>query len=134
MRHCAKNAEGVRAAYSRGHGKGAEIVCEQVGGSVFVRSLEALARGGRLVSYGATSGGRVQLDNLMLHARRATIFYSVMDARREFYDVLRLVHARRLQPVVDRVFPLEAAASAEQYMLDRCNFGKIVLAVDPGAG
>jgi NADPH:quinone reductase-like Zn-dependent oxidoreductase len=115
-------------------GKGVEIVCEQVGGSVFERSLEALARGGRLVIYGATSGGRVQLDNVMLQGRRATIFYSVMGARRELYDALQLVRAGRLQPVVDRVFPLAEAAAAQQFMLDRRNFGKIVLAVDPSAG
>ena len=81
-----------------------------------------------------SSGGRVQLDNMLLQGRRATIFYSVMGARRELYDVLRLVEARRLQPVVDRVFPLAEAAAAQQFMLDRRNFGKIVLAVDPGAG
>jgi NADPH:quinone reductase-like Zn-dependent oxidoreductase len=52
-----------------------------------------------------------------------------MGGRAELLRVLQLVEAGKLKPVVDRVFPLKDAATAQQYMLDRKNFGKIVLKV-----
>ena len=50
-----------------------------------------------------------------------------MGGRKELAEVLKLVEAGILKPVVDKTYPLAQAAKAQQRMLDRENFGKIVL-------
>ena len=50
-----------------------------------------------------------------------------MGSRSELLKVLALVESGKLKPVVDSVFPLEDAVAAQTKMLDRKQFGKIVL-------
>jgi NADPH:quinone reductase-like Zn-dependent oxidoreductase len=52
-----------------------------------------------------------------------------MGSKKELLDVLNLVELGKLKPVVDSVFPLNDASSAQQRMLNRENFGKIVLKI-----
>jgi NADPH:quinone reductase-like Zn-dependent oxidoreductase len=52
-----------------------------------------------------------------------------MASRREFDEVMKLVFMGRLKPVVDRVFPLEQARMAHEYLDRGEQFGKVVLAI-----
>jgi NADPH:quinone reductase-like Zn-dependent oxidoreductase len=108
-------------------GAGVNVVVEQLGGETFERSLDVLARGGRLLTFGATTGSRVQVDLLRLHGRRASILASSMGAKVDLQAVLRLVAQDQLRPVVGTVLPLREAADAHRLMEDRGHFGKIVL-------
>ncbi|TLZ79464.1 MAG: zinc-binding dehydrogenase, partial [Methanobacteriota archaeon] len=49
---------------------------------------------------------------------------------REFEEVMKLVFMGRLKPVVDRVFPLEQARQAHEYLGRGEQFGKVVLSID----
>jgi NADPH:quinone reductase-like Zn-dependent oxidoreductase len=69
------------------------------------------------------------VDIRPFYARQHSVLGSFMGGRAELLRVLELVEAGKLRPIVDRVFPLKEAAAAQQYMLDRKNFGKIVLKV-----
>lgn len=111
-------------------GRGVDIVVEHVGEATWDRSVRALARGGRLVTCGATTGGRAGLDLLYLFARQVSLLGSYMGPRTELLEVARLFFEGRLKPVIDAVFPLEDAAGAQRKMENREQFGKIVLAVD----
>ncbi len=50
-----------------------------------------------------------------------------MGSRRELISIMRLIESGRLKPVVDSIFPLSDAVAAQTKMLDRKQFGKIVL-------
>jgi len=117
---------GARARELTG-GRGVDVVFEHVGGPVFERAVAALARGGRLVTCGATAGGKVTLDLNLLFGRHLTLLGSWMGRRAELASALEFVRAGRLVPVVDRVMPLAEAAAAHRAMEARENFGKIVL-------
>jgi NADPH:quinone reductase-like Zn-dependent oxidoreductase len=108
-------------------GKGVEIVFEHVGGPVFERSVGALARGGRLVTCGATAGGKVSLDLNTLFGRHLTLLGSWMGRRAELIEVLRFIGDGRLKPVVDSVVPLAEARRAHERIEARAHFGKVVL-------
>ncbi|MGH7741314.1 MAG: zinc-binding dehydrogenase [Candidatus Eiseniibacteriota bacterium] len=108
-------------------GKGVDLVLEHVGGPVFERAVAALARGGRLVTCGATAGGKVNLDLNLLFGRHLTLLGSWMGRRAELVEALKFVDSGELQPVVDRVMPLAEAAEAHRMIEERRNFGKIVL-------
>jgi NADPH:quinone reductase-like Zn-dependent oxidoreductase len=107
--------------------RGVNVIFEHIGPETWPKNLGCLARLGRMVTCGATSGPQTTVDIRGLYVRQHTIMGCYMGGRKELLEVLRLVEAGKLRPVVDRVFPLKEAAAAQQYMLDRKNFGKIVL-------
>ena len=108
-------------------GKGVEVVFEHVGGAVFERAAAALARGGRLVTCGATAGSKVSLDLNLLFGRHLSLLGSWMGRRAELVEVLRFVRDGRLEPVVDVVMPLAEARRAHERIEARQHFGKVVL-------
>lgn len=108
-------------------GKGVELVFEHIGQDTWEKSLHSLARGGRMVVCGATSGQSGSVDIPFLFLRQLSIHGSYMGGRNELLDVLRLIDQRRLRPVVDTIFPLKDAALAHKKMQERKFFGKLVL-------
>ncbi len=108
-------------------GRGVDLVFEHIGPETWEKSLLCLKRGGRIVTCGATSGPTVSFDLRFLFAKQLSISGCYMGSRKELMDVLRLIESGRLKPVVDSVFPLADAAAAQTKMLDRKQFGKIVL-------
>lgn len=112
------------------HGRGVDVVIEHIGQEVWDQCLKSLARGGRLITCGATSGGTTQFDTRYLYSRQLTIMGSYMGTQDELLEATRLIETGKLVPVVDSTFPLEEARAAQERMLNRKNFGKIVLTVN----
>jgi NADPH:quinone reductase-like Zn-dependent oxidoreductase len=118
--------------------QGVHIVLEGIGRATFPASVKSLARGGRLVIYGAPSGPRVELDTRLAIARNLTLYGMSITTSPLFpatidrfaRDGLRRLATGQINPVVDSVIPLRDAAQAHQRMMDRAQFGKIVLWVD----
>lgn len=119
-------AEEIRRLTNR---RGVDVVIEHVGEATWTKSVRALARGGRLVTCGATTGANAALDLTALFARQLTILGSYMGTKGELMRVARFFFAGQLKPVVDRTFPLEEAAAAQLRMEASGQFGKIVLDV-----
>ncbi len=113
-------------------GRGADVVIEHIGQQVWGQCLKSLARGGRLVTCGATSGGTAQFDVRYLYSRQLTIMGAYMGTRNELLEAAHFIETNQLRPVVDSTFPLEEARLAQERMLARKNFGKIILVVEDG--
>ncbi len=109
--------------------KGVEVVIEHVGADTFDKSLRSLAKGGRLVTCGATSGADAKINLRYLFARHISILGSYMGGKPELAKLLPHFDTGKLRPVVDKVFPLEEAADAHRRMEERAQFGKIVLTI-----
>jgi NADPH:quinone reductase-like Zn-dependent oxidoreductase len=62
-----------------------------------------------------------------MFARHLSIVGSTMSTLSEFREVMDLIVAGKLQPVIDRTFPLEDAAEAQERLWRNENFGKITL-------
>lgn len=107
--------------------RGVDVVVETIGQDTWERSLRALARGGRLVTCGATSGYQAATDLRFVFSKGLSILGSTMGSRAELLRVARLVGERRLRPVIDRVLPLDRVAEAHRAMAERSLFGKILL-------
>ena len=110
-------------------GRGVDVVIEHIGPEVWDSCLESLAKGGRLVTCGATTGGDVKLNLRYVFSRQLTIRGSYMGTRAELVKASELMSQGRLISVIDRTFPLQEARPAQQLMLSRKFFGKIVLTV-----
>ncbi len=128
--HYAHEGEIHKAVYELTGGQGVDVVVEHVGPAVFGQCVKALSRGGRLVTCGATTGPRAELDIQLMYAKHLTLYGSFMGSRGEMLELLPLVENGTLKPVVDKVFPLAEAAAAQQRMEQSDHFGKIVLKAD----
>ena len=108
--------------------RGVDVVLENVGAATWEQSVRVLAKGGTLVTYGATTGPIVSIDLRKLFWRQFAIVGSTMSNNREFETVMRLVFdERRFKPVVDRAFPLSQIRAAHEYLASGEQFGKVVL-------
>jgi NADPH:quinone reductase-like Zn-dependent oxidoreductase len=108
-------------------GRGVDIVVEHVGEATWDRSVRALARGGRLVICGATSGYKAAVDLRHLFARQLSLLGCYMGTKAELREAAPHFFAGRLVPVIDEVRPLSEAAAAHARLEARAQFGKLVL-------
>jgi len=109
--------------------RGVNIVVEHVGADTFERSVRSLARGGRLVTCGATTGSDVTLNLNLLFFKLLSILGSTMGSLSELHEIMGHVEKGRLRPVVGHVLPLAAVADGHRLLEDRAVFGKVVLTV-----
>jgi NADPH:quinone reductase-like Zn-dependent oxidoreductase len=107
--------------------EGVDIVLEHVGAATWDESVKSLKAAGTLVTCGATTGPKVELDLRFLFSRQLSLLGSYMGTMSELHEVLSHVFAGRLKPVIDHIFPLKDIRSAHEYMEKSQMFGKIVL-------
>jgi NADPH:quinone reductase-like Zn-dependent oxidoreductase len=110
--------------------RGVDIVLDSVGKETWKRSIASLARGGKLLTCGATTGPNPQEDIARIFWNQLTVMGSTMGTHAEFSEMLRMVSGGRIAPVVDSVFPLSEVKAALQRLEEKKQFGKIVLRVD----
>ena len=118
-----------RKVLSMTGGRGVDVIFEHVGPAVLDRCVKSLKRGGILVTCGATTGPKAEIDLRYLFSRELRIHGSEMGNAAEFERIVDLVSAGRLKPVVDKVFPLAEAKEAHEYLEARKQFGKVVLKI-----
>lgn len=103
-----------------------DLVIESVGRATFNRSLGVLKKGGRIVVFGATTEDTVELDLRSFFYNQHQLFGSTMGSREELKNMLAHIEKYETRPVLDKVFKLEDATDAFQYLEESQNFGKIV--------
>jgi 2-desacetyl-2-hydroxyethyl bacteriochlorophyllide A dehydrogenase len=108
-------------------GRGVDVVIEHIGPEVWDNCLKSLAKGGRLITCGATTGDDVKLDLRYVFSRQLTIKGSYTGTRAELVKAAELMGQGRLIPVIDRTYPLKEARAAQEQLISRKVFGKIVL-------
>jgi NADPH:quinone reductase-like Zn-dependent oxidoreductase len=107
--------------------RGADVVFEHVGKALWDKAILACARGGRLVTCGATSGFDAATDLRHVFFRQISILGSTMGSKGDLWQILDHVRAGKLRPVVDRVLPLAEARQAHEILESGGQFGKVVL-------
>lgn len=107
--------------------RGVDVVVEHVGADTWEGSMRALARGGRLVTCGATTGADVSINLRALFFKQLSVIGSTMGTMEELRTVLALMDRGSLRPVVDRVLPIREMAEAHRLIEERALFGKVVL-------
>jgi NADPH:quinone reductase-like Zn-dependent oxidoreductase len=110
--------------------RGFDVVVDSAGGDGWVRSLAALARGGRLVTCGATAGAHPRTDVRRIFWNNLKVFGSTMGSRQEFAQVIHVMESMGAKPILDRIFPLKDAAAGHRRLEEGQQFGKIVLQMD----
>ena len=109
--------------------RGVDIVVEHVGVATWEHSIKSLARGGRLVTCGATPGHDARVVLRFMFTRQYTLMGSYMGTKGELIRAARFFFSGQLMPVVDITFPLVDAAEAHRHLEKGEQFGKVVLEV-----
>ncbi len=107
--------------------KGVEVVLELVGTKTFESSLKSLARGGRMVIVGSHTGTELKASPQAMIANEWEIFGSRNVTKRELAEVVALVAAGRVKPIVTGIYPLEEAESLHQKLRKQEIIGRVVL-------
>lgn len=109
------------------NGRGVDVVFEHVGAATWEQSIRSLARNGRLVTCGATTGREGAVDIGLLYTRQQSLLGSMGGNRLDLQQVLALAARGILNPVLDTVYPLAEAPEAHRRMAARAQFGKMLL-------
>jgi NADPH:quinone reductase-like Zn-dependent oxidoreductase len=112
--------------------RGVDVVVDNVGQATIPDSIKVLARGGRIITVGNTSGPKVEIDIRFLFVKQIAWIGSTMGSHEDFRTMLEQLWAGRIRPVVDRVVPLADGIEAYRTLERGEQFGKIVL-MPPGA-
>ncbi len=116
-------------------GEGVDIVFEMLGGADTAKSTRCLRPLGRIVIYGFASGQPPQFDFAAMFQRNASahaLWLTPLSQEREhmsqaWRDMSSWLAEGKLRPIVGHQLPLEQAAEAHRLLLERKNFGKVVL-------
>ncbi|MFK7739059.1 MAG: zinc-binding dehydrogenase [Planctomycetota bacterium] len=117
-------AKQVRAIAGK---EGVQVVFEHVGEATFAGSLKCLARGGRVVTCGATTGGNVGISLHQVFFKSLSILGSTMGSKGDLRTILRMFDQGRFRAVLDRALPMEKVGEAHRLLESREAMGKIVL-------
>lgn len=119
--------------------RGVDVILDMVGGDYIEKNLKSLALEGRMAIIAFLQGSRVTVDWRNIMMKRLTITGSTLRAspaarKAELARSLRekvwpLFAAKKIKPVIHRVFPLAEAAAAHRLMESSAHIGKIMLAV-----
>jgi zinc-binding alcohol dehydrogenase/oxidoreductase len=115
--------EEVRAATDGG----VDVVIDNVGSATFERSLRSLARAGRLVTNGSTSGRTAELHLPTLFWRQLEIVGASMNDHGEFAEAVRLVGDGAVEMPIEEVVPFERFPEALERLEAGDHLGKIML-------
>jgi NADPH:quinone reductase-like Zn-dependent oxidoreductase len=109
--------------------RGVDVVVENVGEATWEQSLQCLAKRGRIVACGATTGAKVVTDVRRLFWHQYTIMGSTMGNAREFREIVQVLGQGRLRPRVDMSFPLARGVEALERLAAGEQMGKIVVEI-----
>lgn len=121
-----KEADWSKAVFLATEKRGVDVIVDNVG-TTFPLSLRALKKGGRLLTVGNSGAPKFEIDNRFIFAKHLSIIGSTMSTLKDFADVMDLVVAGKLKPILDKMFPLKDAAAAQERLWHGENFGKITL-------
>jgi 2-desacetyl-2-hydroxyethyl bacteriochlorophyllide A dehydrogenase len=108
--------------------RGVDIVVEHVGGTVLGQCFECLARGGTIVTCGATAGNEVALNLWPLFVKQHRLIGSYSRNSNDLKATLEWAAAGKLKPVIHAVYPLERTPEAFTALRGRSVLGKVLVA------
>lgn len=111
------------------NGRGVDVVVENVGALTWGDSQKVLRKGGRIVTYGRTTGREATTNLSLLFWNEQTHIGSTMGSLQDFRDMMESVFSGKLTPIVDSVYTLGEARKAYEHYERSEQFGKIVLKI-----
>ncbi len=116
-----------RALWADTDKEGVDVVLDSVGEASWEACVRALAVGGRLVTYGATTGSRGEQDIRRVFWKQLSVLGTTMGSPTEFREVMALVFEGALRPVIAEVLTLDETRRGHELLEAGGVFGKLVI-------
>jgi len=123
-----QEADWDKAVYFMTEKRGVDVVVDNVG-ATFPMSFRAAAVGGRILTVGNTAAPVFEIDNRYIFGKHLSILGSTMGTRKDFAEVMDLIFAGQLKPVVGHTYPLREARAAQELLERGEQKGKITLEI-----
>jgi NADPH2:quinone reductase len=113
--------------------EGIDVAVDGVGGTLTAQIAEALAIGGQIVLVGHSGGRLAHLPITDIVRRRATLHgfslsaVTAAQARLAWSTIIGLLVEGRISPVIDSIYPLDAASEALRHLVEDRPVGKVVI-------
>jgi len=104
-----------------------DLVVDSAGGEGYEAVVSLASPGGRIVSYGATTGPPKKLDLFKVFWKQLRLVGTTMGSPEDFQEMIEFVGRHQIAPTIDQVVPLAEGGSAVERMRDSPQFGKMVL-------
>jgi len=115
-------------------GRGVDCVVEVGGAGTLARSIQSLARGGKIGLIGFLAGREGDTSPYPLMLTGGSLHGIFVGDRDMFEEMNRAIEVNRITPVVDRVFPFDEALAAFRYHASGAFIGKVVISLDSAKG
>ena len=109
--------------------RGVDWVVEHIGGTVLEQVFHCVARGGSVITCGATAGRDVSIHLWPFFVKQQRLIGSYGRNRTDLVATLDWVAQGKLKPVIDRVLPLAEASAALAVLRNREVLGKVLLSM-----
>lgn len=110
--------------------EGPDVIFDHLGGEMLEKAVTVVARGGRIVTCGATAAFSAKVDLRHVFFRQVEILGSTMGSKAMLLEALPFLQSGALRPVIDKTMSLWQARTAHELLEARKVFGKLVLTVD----
>jgi len=110
--------------------RGVDVVVDHVGAATWQDSLASLAKGGRLLTCGATTGPTPETNVNRIFWNQLQVIGSTMATPGEVDDVLERVWDGTFEPRIRETLPMSETARAHEILENREGFGKVVVIPD----
>jgi NADPH:quinone reductase-like Zn-dependent oxidoreductase len=124
-----KDENWSKAVFTLTKRNGVDVVVDNVG-TTFPHSFRAARKGGRILTVGNSGGPVFEIDNRYIFGKHLSLLGSSMGTRQDFAEVMELIFAGKLKPVLDRDFPLADAAAAQATLGSGKQMGKVTLSIN----
>jgi zinc-binding alcohol dehydrogenase/oxidoreductase len=112
------------------NGDSVDLILDSIGPATFPHYFDIIKPNGRIVTFGASSGDRMEIPVRSLFFPQISIIGTSMGSSEEFADMLQFMERHSLRPIIDRVYPLQDTAQAFHRMQQGEQFGNIGIRID----
>lgn len=109
--------------------EGFDLIVDGAGGESFDSYLSLLKSGGKIVIYGGTAGKFPEIVPAKIFWKHASVLGTTMGSPLDFENMMAFIHKHRIEPEIDKIFPIEDAELSFKHMENQEQFGKIVIKI-----
>ncbi|AJS60877.1 zinc-binding dehydrogenase [Paenibacillus sp. IHBB 10380] len=112
------------------NGDTVDLILDSIGPATFQHYFEIIKPNGRIVTFGASSGDRMEIPIRSIFFPQISIIGTSMGSSEEFTAMLQFMERHSLRPIIDRVYPLQDTIQAFQRLQQGEQFGNIGVRID----
>ncbi|MFE4712332.1 zinc-binding dehydrogenase [Paenibacillus sp. NPDC056722] len=112
------------------NGKSVDLILDSIGPATFPHYFDIIRPNGRIVTFGASSGDRIEIPVRSIFFPQISIIGTSMGSSEEFADMLQFMERHCLRPIIDRVYPIQETVEAFHRMQQGEQFGNIGIRID----